>query len=211
MRINKLHRFVFVSVPKVCTHSIYHILSHHYQKGLIAKWFHHNVVPLRYSRYFRWTVCRNPFTRAASLWWSACRLARLDQYRFRERCGAADDFTRFVAWLAGTTAEERKVEPLMMSQTQWLQPAQPLRILHLETLANDLEQLPFWKQGIQISQLNTTSEKIAEEERHEGRLIPRPSIASLYSDDTARRAVIDWARPDFDRFGYSLEVSCRRN
>jgi len=206
MKISKLHKFVFISTPKACTNSIYKILDEHYSEGLRARGFHDVDIPRRYRSYFRWTVCRNPYSRAVSLWWSACRLAHLDQYLFRECCGAVDDFPRFIMWLSNTTSEERKREPLMMNQTEWLGPVEPIAALHMESLEEELIKLPFWKEGITIPQLNTTSQKIKDQEKHEGQVIVRPSQRDLYQDDKARLAVLRWAGPDFDRFGYSREL-----
>jgi hypothetical protein len=164
---------------------------------------HWNKIPRRYRKYSRWTVVRNPFTRATSLWWSACRLAHKDQYHFRERCGSEDDFTRFVIWLAGVSPQEREKEPLMQNQTEWLAPVERIRALHLEQLKRDIAKLKWWNPGIEIPQLNTTREKLLDAEQIEQQVIERPSLEELYADSRAREAVLDWAAPDFERFGYS--------
>ncbi len=206
MRISKSHHFVYISTPKACTHSIYRILEEHYAEGLMKRGFHDTHVPKAYLLYYRWTVCRNPYTRAVSLWWSGCRLAHLDQYRFRQRCGAVDDFARFLTWLACTKPEERRHEPLMMNQTEWLKRVEPIAALQMERLNEELPKLHFWKPGITIPRLNTTEEKVKDQEQREGHTIVRPSHRELYESERARLALMRWAEPDFERFGYSREV-----
>ncbi len=202
MRIQNKDKFVFISTPKACTHTIYNILEEHYSEGLSKAGFHNNKVRPQHKDYYRWTVVRNPFERAVSIWWSGCRLAHLDQYKFRKESGTQYDFTKFIIWLADVPKEKRWFEPLMMNQSEWLDPAEPIQALHLENLEKELPQLSFWKEGIDIPQLNTTTEKIEVQSEAEGQTIVRPSMSELYKDEEAFEAVLKWAGPDFDRFGY---------
>jgi len=204
MRVSKKYEFVFVSTPKACTHTIYKILKDHFYEGLLEIAFHDNKISRVYKKFFRWTIVRDPFSRVISLWWSGCRLAHLDQYNFRKRSGGQYDFTKFVVWLADN--KENKHNILMMNQSEWLAPTEPIHIIHLEKLKQELEQLPFWKEGIEIPQLNTTTEKIQTQSRDEGKDIARPPFHILYKNSEAVEAVIKWAEPDFDRFGYEKEI-----
>ena len=206
MRINTKYKFIYVSTPKVCTHSIYSVLKEHYSDGMIENGFHETRIPPGYSNYFRWTICRNPYTRAVSLWWSACRLHPPDIYGFQKGCGVANDFTRFVVWLSQTRTEEREKEPLMMNQTEWLEPVEPIAPIHVENLQEEISKLYFWDPGIVIPELNTTTQKIETESKREGQPIERPPWRELYRDRSAREAVLKWAGEDFVRFGYSTEV-----
>lgn len=201
MRINKKLEFVYISTPKCCTHTIYKILEDHYSDGLRKAGFHNNRIVDGYQKYFRWTVVRNPFSRAVSIWWSACRLAHKDQYKFRARSGGQYDFTTFVEWMANVSDEEKAREPLLQNQTEWLTPAEPIHAIHLENLMDELRELPFWKDGIQISKLNTTDEKIKTQSELEGNQISKPLLSDLYNERSIE-AVLKWADPDFDRFEY---------
>ena len=206
MRINTKHRFVFISMPKVCTHTIYKMLDEYYADGLIEKGFHEVDIPEQYSRFFRWTVCRNPFARAVSLWWSGCRCHTPDIYGFRKGCGSADDFTTFVRWLSHTPVEARQREPLMLSQGERVYGLEPIVAVHLEHLERELTKLPFWKPGTKIKRLNTTEQKIKDQEREEQSVIAKPPWQEFYSDPLAREAVLKWSWVDFERFGYSTEI-----
>jgi len=205
MRINKKHRFVFVSTPKAGTHTIYKILREHYSDGLLEAGFHNNQIVDHYDKYFRWTIVRNPFTRAVSIWWSACRLAHLDQYKFRARSGAQYSFQKFVKWMNSVSITERQKQPLLQNQSEWLQSVFPINVIHLERMKAELKQLPFWKDDIEIDQLNTTAEKIQAQSELEGEVITKPSLQEFYDNDETIDEVIKWAKPDFDNFGYMEE------
>ena len=202
MRINKKLEFVFVSTPKACTHTIYKILKKYYSDGLLEAGFHNNRIVDGYQEYFRWTVVRNPFSRAISIWWSACRLAHLDQYKFRARSDAQYDFPKFVKWMANVSQNERDKEPLLRNQSDWLEPVQPINFVHMEMLEQELEHLPFWKKGIEINCLNTTDEKITTQSELEGINIDRPSLMEFYKDQETIDSIVKWAQPDFEQFGY---------
>lgn len=206
MRINKHFRFVFISTPKACTHTIYQILDKHYSGGLIDNGFHNNQIPSLYQAYFRWTICRNPYSRMVSVWWSACRLAQLDQYGFREGCGAKDDFGQFIRWMVKVPELQRRRQPLIMNQSDWLEPCQPIHAIKVEEIGAGLAELPFWREGIEIPQLNTTDEKIADRQREEGQEIARPPWQEFYRDKGLQEAVLEWAWPDFEQFGYPVEI-----
>jgi len=204
MRISMVHRFVYISTPKVCTHTIYRVLDEHYDKGLIREAFHSNQIPPHLWDFFVWSVCRNPYTRALSLWWSACRLHPPDQYGFRKGCGAADDFTRFIVWLSHTKLSER--HELMKNQTEWLAPCEPVATIHMENLAEGLAELSFWKPDISLPHMNTTDAKIEAQSAVEGQQIVKPHWRELYQEREAREAVLRWAGDDFARFNYSTDV-----
>ncbi|MHA1345007.1 MAG: sulfotransferase family 2 domain-containing protein [Candidatus Heimdallarchaeaceae archaeon] len=202
MRVNKIHKFIFISTPKACTHTIYNILDEHYSFRLRKFGFHCNNIPERYKNYFRWTVVRNPFSRAVSIWWSACRLAHKDQYKFRVRSGGQYDFTKFIVWLS----KQNQNEALVMNQSNWLRSVEPYNLIHMENLEEELKQLPFWKEGIKIPQLNTTTEKIETQSKAEEKVIKRPSLKELYKSKRAIEAVLKWAEEDFDKFEYERDI-----
>lgn len=206
MRINKKHKFVFISTPKNCTHTIYDILDKYFSVGLIDAGFHNNKIGLAYRKYFRWTIVRNPYSRAVSVWWSACRLAHKDQYKFRRRCGSKDDFIKFITWLADQPFHQRQRDPLMLSQTEWLNPIKPIHCIHTEGLEENLKQLPFWIDGIEIKKLNTTAEKINVQQLEEKQKIVRPPWQEFYKDEKAKDAVLKYANSDFEQFGYPMEI-----
>lgn len=206
MRISLPHQFVYISTPKACTHTVYKILGEHFAEGLLEDGFHNNQVRPEFQSIPRWTVVRNPYSRAVSLWWSTCRCHPQDQYGARQGCGAADDFPRFVEWLSSLDREFRRREPLFQSQAEWLDPVQPIQALQLERLEEELPKMPWWKEGIVLPCLNTTAEKVEAQSQTEGFLILRPTWQELCWKKEVREGILTWAERDFDLFGYSTQV-----
>ena len=204
MKLNHYHKFVYISTPKVATFTIGEILKTHYSRGLEDCGLHINQIPTSCAEYFRWTICRNPYTRAVSLWWSGCRLHPPDIYGFRKGCSATDNFAQFIDWLSRTKLEDR--HELMRNQTDWLRPCQPITAIHIESLAESIKMLPFWKQNIILPHMNTTEEKIIAQSSIEGTMITRPHWKELYKDNNAKESVLRWASEDFITFGYSTEL-----
>ena len=163
-------------------------------------------LPVEYQNFFRWTIVRNPFSRAVSLWWSTCRCHPQDTYGSRKGSGSSDDFSRFALWLSRIPPEARQREPLFMSQSEWLSPLEPIVAIHMEDLEEDLPKFSFWKEGITIPELNTTSQKIEDHQENEGEQIIRLPWREYYYEDQAVEAIWTWAGKDFERFEYSMEV-----
>lgn len=206
MRVSTSHRFIYISTPKAGTHTICRILKDHFPKGLKENGLHNNRIPPCYHGFSRWTVVRNPFSRAASLWWSTCRLHPEDQYGARAGCGAEDDFPRFVRWLAALEPRGRRQQPLFLSQSDWLDPVQPIQTLHLEHLEEELQEMPWWREGIDLPELNTTTEKIERQSNTEGSRILRPTWQELCQEEEVQELIVEWAGRDFELFGYPTEV-----
>lgn len=134
---------------------------------------------------FVFTVCRNPYIRAVSIWWSTCMRGH-DRYGFRHACGNGDDFETFIVW----AATQIKRPPLIQNQTEWQYGLTFDRILHLEDLAHEFSLLPFIKeQTIEFPEMNTT--------------LSNRQPARHYLTPLAIEAIKSWAKPDFDEFGYS--------
>ena len=206
MRVSISHRFVYISTPKAGTHTICRLLKDHFPDGLRKNGLHNTRIPRCYQDYPRWTVVRNPFSRAVSLWWSTCRLHSEDRYGARKGCGAVDDFPQFMRWLVGLEPMGRQRQPLFLNQSDWLKPVQPIQILHLERLEEDLQGMPWWKDGIALPEENTTTQKIERQSSEEGSEILRPSWRELCQPKEIQQAVLEWAGEDFEMFGYEVEL-----
>lgn len=205
MRISKQHFFVFISTPKCGTHTIYQMLRDRFPEGLKNHGLHNTRIPQAYRDWPRWTVVRNPFSRAVSLWWSTCRCHPQDRYGAIRGCGAMDDFPRFARWLASLRGNTPH-DPLFLSQSEWLEPVQPIQALHLEHLGNELKRMLWWKEGVELPQINTTKEKIKAQSEAEGIDIQRLTWLELCRDEAVQEDIRAWAGLDFHQFGYPLQV-----
>ncbi len=180
--------YAFISTMKCATNSMYRVLVDHYNGCRVGD-FHCRDTAYIPRNSFVFSICRNPYARAVSIWWSTCMRGH-DRYGFRRACGNGDDFQTFIVWVA--TLVRRP--PLLQNQTEW-QAGLPLDdVLHLENLALEFARLPFIsRREIKLPEMNTTfSDRLP---------------AQHYLTPLAVDAVRVWARPDFENFGYSEEVS----
>jgi len=209
MRASKKHNFLFVSSPKCGTITFYNLLERVFGASRVGCGFHANVVPEEHKDLFRWTITRNPYERAVSLWWSAVRLHDSDSYGLAKGCGSSTDFIQFVEWVASLTYEKKDhlgllERAFLNSQSDHLRKAQPFdAILRLEDISNEVHRLPFWRSKLptMVLQLNTTAEK---QDAH--KITNRPPWQTFYEDARAVAAVNAWLGEDFDKFNYSRDI-----
>jgi len=206
-------RWVFVSTPKCATNSLYQVLQERFGGVRQKPGFHINRVPPKAKEYFRFTVVRNPFSRAVAIWWSTVknvknrRVCRAELLAARARpkgmfgrvtgpvcrddvlaAKGADDLESFLQWLIEGPAESAAKRSLRENQTDWLRPAEPFqKILRLERLEEEVLALPFWKPA-PLPHLN----------RSDG----RPPWRTFITPEV-RALVVAWAGPDFERYGYA--------
>jgi hypothetical protein len=185
MMLSDKHRFAFSAITKTATQSVLQVLREHYHgylEGGVA--MHSMKPPARAAEYFTFTVCRNPYDRAVSLWWSTCK-RDVDKYGFRAKCPRADDFTSFMKWVATTRPDHELTRP------QWLHihGVRIDRVLRFEHLADDFKSLPFYSgEPAEWPRNNTTIEN-------------RLPWQQYMSRDSVRW-IHEWCGLDFDKFGY---------
>ncbi len=209
MRASKEHNFLFVSSPKCGTITFYNLLERAFGASRVGCGFHANMVPEECKDLYRWTITRNPYERAVSLWWSAVHLHDSDSYGLAKGCGSSTNFVQFVEWVAGLTIEKKSrlgllSQAFLNSQSEHLRNAGPFAVvLRLESINQEVLHLPFWKRGIQILEKNTTREK---QDAHSIECRDRLSWWDFYQDTRALNAVNSWLGEDFEGFGYTMEI-----
>ena len=184
-------RAVFVSTPKCATNTMFYLLQEYYGGERRAPHFHNRDVPPECRDWFIFSIVRNPYSRAVSIWWRTV----MDQTakRIFAHAPGGEDLATFIRWLA-TKPLEASHRRLCFSQTEWLEPVKPTRVLRLEHLRRELQSLPFWDEGVSTVKL------------------PRRNMChgrgdwQRYMTPEAIAAVEDWAGADFDTFGYPRKV-----
>jgi hypothetical protein len=199
MIVSKKHEYVYISVMKSGTHSMYHTLQQDYAglhhprdfNPLNKGPYHSNIVPKQFSKFYRFTVVRNPYSRAISAW-NVC--VNVDPYA---TCysGILKDksFLEFAKWLNDFKDPGRAgyvVEPMH----KWLKPSGKFdKILHLENINDEFKELPFYDPSnteLVIPDLLSRTDK-SDWKKH-------------YTQEIAD-LIYEWAKKDFELYGYDRE------
>jgi len=199
MIISKKHKYVYVSVMKSGTHSMYHALQKYYEGLHYPRDFnengngpyHSNVVPSEFLDFYRFTVVRNPYSRAISAW-NVC--VNVDPYMSAYSNVLKDkSFLGFAKWLNSFQEPGRAgyvVEPMY----KWLKPSGNFdKIIHLENINNEFKNLTFYdsiNKKIKIPDLLSRTDK-SDWKKHYTK-----EIADL---------IYNWAKKDFELYGYDKE------
>ena len=175
------HKAVFVSTPRSGTHTMYKLLAEQYGGQRYGD-FHAVCKPSHCAGWLVFTTCRNPFTRAVSIWWWGTRQTRESNRDRIIRGAGGDGFEAFCKWLISPM-----FRPWYATQPQvhWHNRFRPSLVLRLENLAEDLQKLPFYTGG-----------EIPHECRSE-----HPGAAQVMTP-AAEEMILKWADDDFKRFGY---------
>jgi hypothetical protein len=120
-------------MPKSGTHMFYLVLQDYYDGERYGKYHHIHLPPFDIGNYHVFTSCRNPYDRMVGAWWSTCII----QKRFS--CGSIK-FDEFVPWIL----EHRPYYPAVRVQSKHVKNFTFDSIIHLENLAEEFKQLPFY-------------------------------------------------------------------
>jgi len=187
------NNFLFVSNAKAATHTMYAYLTEHYG----GRWLTHanNYHPLPqagdYPDAYRWSVVRDPFSRAVSAYFGS--VVRTEHSEHWRRVIGSPTFVSYCRWLA-SGAWEKQTAQAVRPQFDRLRSSNLDVVIRFEYLADDFAMLPFVD-------------------------IPIPELPALHvgdygewsdwyeSDGEAADHIRTWAKDDFAEYGYSLEVS----
>ena len=199
MIVSKKHKYVYVSVMKSGTHSMYHILQKnyeglHYPRSFNASQkgpYHSNVVPNDFLEFYRFTVVRNPYSRAISAW-NVC--VNVEPYAAAYSGTLTDkSFLSFAKWL-NTFQEPGRAGYVVQPIHEWLQPSGKFdKILHIENINEEFKDLPFYD--------STDTELVVPD------LLSRTDKSdwkSHYTEEIAE-LIYKWAKKDFELYGYDKD------
>ena len=191
------HKAVYISHQRCGSHTMFDVLCNKYGG---FHWrgdsYHGRAVPPEYADWYWFSTCRNPYSLAVSIWRSTgygkC-------WRFSEI--VADSgflaFSRILTLLDWSFPPTWGIDGsgMSMSQREWFEPVRHnlAAVLPLETLADAVTKLPFWREGDELGYANNRTD------------LGRPSWRTYYEDERAVKNVQQWAGPDFDIFHYDRE------
>jgi len=195
MIISNRLKYCFVSNRKCATNTMYKILTENYD-GVHVGSYHENRTGLFSSPdLFHWTIVRNPYTRAVSTWASTCLRNNGDRYWFRrsiERQGGNPDiFMDFMELLLNFKPGLVREEWLVKTQYEWLKGIKFDRVLKIENLSEEFNELPFVKQkgGALSLPFENSTHKVRKDFRE-------------YLNKETMAMVEEWAYKDFQEYGY---------
>ncbi len=188
MIVSNTHKYVYISVPKAGTHTMYDVLVREYAGTQQEGPYHQTAVPQEYEDFFCFCTVRHPFHRAVSVWHA---LTQRENYKsiYLPLIGG-ESFLDFAKWISKITPDNRrkgKGGVLLLSQDSWLNGARIDRYLKLEELDNEFSSLYF------VSGKETLP-KILSRDYDTWDKVSCPESASL---------IYGWAKKDFERFDYS--------
>ena len=182
-----LHKAVFVSTPKCATNTMYEVLKAEYGGQQTGDAFHWNRVPRECLDWFSFTVCRNPYARAVSVWASS---RGAERYGVRDRVGS-DEIRPLFEYLLSNPPWRS----MFMAQHEWLANVRLNTVLRLEDLENELWRLTFWTGSSTLPRKNPTYPDM------------RKPWKWYYEQDAALQPLVEqWAGLDFERYGYSRVI-----
>lgn len=199
--ILKRDEWLFFSTMKCATNSMYEYLQKPELGGVWCggKEFHGR--PRERMAPIHWTIHRNPFDRAVSIWASA--VVREEN---RLRYGAAEDmakmglnpdnFSDFAYWLSDGCGWAMRNPFLFADQSSWLRDIPVDMVMPLENLKDNLGAV-LGDKYIAAGPLPVKNTSI-----HNVRMV-------YYVDPEATRNITAWAASDFELFGYDTDPSVR--
>lgn len=179
-------KWVFVSTPKCATNTMYAVLPQY--NGQRVGGFHQRDKGILVNT-FSFTICRNPYDRAVSIWWSTCHPHEKEYKSKRDYRAYLKDptnFEEFILWFISHKGP-------FISQTGWLKGLNINRYLRMEDLKKEFLTLPFINKPPKEWPIENQTRNIR---KH----------YSEYMTPKAIAAVQKWAVGDFEKLGYSLEV-----
>ncbi|HUU30909.1 MAG TPA: sulfotransferase family 2 domain-containing protein [Phycisphaerae bacterium] len=192
------HQMVFIGTPKAACNAMYAWLERNLD-GLRES-FHRRDVPDEAKDYWRFTVVRNPYARAVSMWWSLTGQGGAKEYPATESLRREEGDTSlpaFLRWVLRRWPEyvcEGLPDGWIGPQVAWLRPAEPVGFcLHMESLEDELTSMLQWcvekdEPWPSIERLNETRAQYGPWEKH-----MTAEVVEL---------IDAWAGEDFERFGY---------
>ena len=98
MIVSRYYNYVFISVPKTGTHSLYDVLTEHF-KGKRVGGYHHTVIPEQFNGAFKFHTTRNPYHKFCSMWSILNNKETIHNRQIEDIMGRPLELRPFVEWI----------------------------------------------------------------------------------------------------------------
>lgn len=160
----------------------------------IPGWVHERDVPDVCNDWFKFGTCRNPYTRAVSIWWVTTHNKRLLTGKIRLPGFETMPFRAFARWLSTHPVVDGVT--MLMPQHQWYNGVGAQQYVHVENMAEECQTLPFWQKPKHIERSSNRTD------------LKHKPWREYYTGD-AQRYIEQWAGDDFEMFGYDRDINER--
>ncbi len=208
MVVSDKHKYIFASTPKAGTHSMYHLLEKYFDGTRVPNpnQYHHTIhtrnIPVQYKDYFKFTIVSNPFRRAIACWKP---LAFYEPYRIKRgwlKELGGEEFVYYTRYIK-KMSKSQKTPPkkyMIWSQSKLHDFMEYDRVLNLQNLQEEFNELPFVKEEIQTENVFSANKK---EKPHFYE--NEDDWKKEYNDECIQNVLEAWGN-DFEKYGYSKEL-----
>ena len=153
MFVSIKHKILFVAIPKTATRSIYDSMEKHF--GGVPVDDHQKWIPKKYKDFYTFTVIRNPYYRAISIWWSTCK--RNNDIRgyianYLQEDNTFVNFMRYIPQISHDNPGRVVTQP----QSNWLRGKDFDKMIPFEEVDEAWLTMPFNPTHIPLPKLNPT-------------------------------------------------------
>ena len=184
---NLKHGYLYYPIPKSGSTTVILTLEKYYggeafDPGKKIPDRYNMAMPPGYEDVFKFTVCRNPYERAVSVWWHLVFTLK-DRYGYVKQVGPRlHNFIFFLKWLKG---KHNQLNRIAWDAHKYVRNVD--RVIKLCDLHTEFKQLPFYTgEPADVPVLNKSGH----------------DMTSKYLTGEAKRLIYEIYREDFERFGY---------
>tara|TARA_Y100000310_G_scaffold321995_1_gene380450 strand:- start:179 stop:727 length:549 start_codon:yes stop_codon:yes gene_type:complete len=174
------HGYLYFPVPKCGSTSLRTILGNFYGSIVVGIDWYASELPPEYEASTSFTVVRNPYTRAISIWrhFIFGSLA----YRYKYKAKDLENFGTFLKWLA---TRKNHLNRIAWTMTKHLADVPLDRIIRLENVEAGFKNLPFYNGDPKVFP------------------VLNKSAGTIELTPTTRQLIYEIYAEDFERFGYA--------
>jgi hypothetical protein len=156
---------------------------------------HSNKLPNRCKEYYKFTTCRNPFSRTVAAWWQLLqRPGNKSRQKFQTHMRSymgGTDFSDFAKW-AVKRHQYKNYAIMFDSQTEWHNGITFDYIIRCENMEDDFNSLPFIDKPTAIKKLFAFHSE-------------RKPWREYYTNEL-KQLIYQAYKDDFERFGYESTI-----